>query len=141
MSLQIAGGCHCGNIAFSLEWPADAAQIGRRECGCSFCQKHGAAWTSHPEARLNIHIKDAASASRYRFGTATADFHVCTRCGVPSLVTCEIDGTLYGIVNVNALEPTDGISFTTTSTNFDGEKVDDRLDRRQRNWIPSVRLN
>ena len=141
MGLPITGGCHCGSITFDLDWPADAAQIGRRECGCSFCQKHGAAWTSHPEAKLHIRIEDESTATRYRFGTKTADFHVCTRCGVPSLVTCEIDGTLYGIVNVNAIEPTDGISFTTTSTNFDGEKVDDRLDRRQRNWIPSVRLN
>ena len=140
MSLQITGGCHCGNITFTLDWPADAAQIGRRECGCSFCQKHGAAWTSHPEATLDIQIKDVASARRYRFGTRTADFHICSECGVSPIVTCEIDSALYGIVNVNTFDTAEGVSFSTTSTNFDGEQVGDRLDRRQRNWIPSVRL-
>ena len=140
MSLQISGGCHCGNISIALEWPADAAQIGRRECGCSFCQKHGAAWTSHAAAKLDIRIEDESAASRYRFGTKTADFHVCTRCGVPPVVTCEIDGALYAVVNVNTFEKVDGVSFATTATDFDGEQVDDRLDRRRRNWIPSVRI-
>lgn len=140
MSLQIAGGCHCGNIIFKLEWPSDKPQIGRRECGCSFCQKHAAAWTSHRDAKLHVTFDDATRVSRYRFGTKTADFHVCAICGVPPLVTCEIDNALFGIVNVNTFEPTNGVSFTTTATDFEGEKVDDRLARRQQNWIPSVRL-
>lgn len=140
MSLQIAGGCHCGNISFDLDWPADQPQIGRRECGCVFCRKHRAAWTSHADASLVVRINDVANTSPYRFGTATADFHVCRHCGVAPLATCEIDGRLFGIVNVNTFEATDGVSFTTTATDFEGENVDDRLGRRRRNWIPSVRL-
>ena len=82
----------------------------------------------------------ARSLTKYRFGTATADFYVCAKCGVVPFVTCEIDEHLYGIVNTNTFEPNDEISFTHTTTDFDGEDVDSRLDRRQRNWIPAVRL-
>ena len=118
MSLHIAGGCHCGNITYQLDWPADQPQIGRRECGCAFCRKHGAAWTSHGDANLDVKINTPAQVSCYRFGTKTADFHVCASCGVPPFVTCEIDGRTYGIVNVNTFEPTAGVSFTTTATDF-----------------------
>jgi hypothetical protein len=140
VSLRIEGGCHCGNIRFELDWPADQPLVGRRECGCAFCRKHGAAWTSHREAKLDVQVDDASRVSRYRFGTNTADFHVCSNCGVVPVVTCEIEDKLFGIVNVNTFEPTDGVSFTTTATDFEGEKVTDRLGRRQQNWIPSVRL-
>jgi len=140
MTIRIDGGCHCGNITFKLDWPDDALQIGVRECGCDFCQKHGGEWTSHREAALDVTIKDAARVSNYRFGTETADFLVCATCGVVPVVTSAVDGHLYGIVNVNAFTPNSKISYTHTTTDFDGENVSSRLDRRQRNWIPSVRI-
>jgi hypothetical protein len=140
MTIAINGGCHCGNISFEIAWPDDAPQIGIRECGCDFCQKHGGEWTSHRDAELEVHISDPSKVSKYRFGTGTADFYVCSICGVVPVVVCEIDEHMYGIVNVNAFEPNPDISFTHTTTDFEGEDVDSRLSRRQRNWIPNVRL-
>ena len=45
--------------------------------------------------------------STYAFGTKTAEFHVCTACGVVPVVTSRIDGRLYAIVSVNAFENVD----------------------------------
>ena len=140
MTIAIDGSCHCGNIKFNLAWPDDAPQIGIRECGCDFCQKHGGEWTSHRDAELDVLISEPSKISKYRFGTGTADFYVCSVCGDVPVVICEIDNLLYGIVNTNAFEANANITFTHTTTDFDGEDVDGRLDRRRRNWIPSVRI-
>lgn len=138
--VPIRGRCHCGNIAFDLEWPEDAAEIPARACTCSFCRKHGGVWTSSRSAKLEVRIADAAQASRYRFGTATADFHLCTRCGVVPVVTSAIEGRLYAVVNVNAFEDVEPRRIESSSASFDGEGSDTRLERRKRSWIVDVRI-
>ena len=135
---MIEGGCHCGNIRLSLEWPADAPRIPARACSCTFCRKHGASWTSNPEARLRVIVQDPAQVERYNFGTRTADFHVCKRCGVPALVTSRIDGRDYAVVNSNTFEGVDPAMFDRSTSDFDGEATEDLLARRKSRWIASV---
>lgn len=139
--LEIAGGCHCRNITFQLEWQGDPTAIPARACGCTFCVKHGGVWTSHPGSRLEVAVADPSLVSRYAFGTGTADFHVCARCGVVPLVTCEIDGRLHAVVNVNVFEGIDRSILKRGEASFEGEGVESRLARRQRNWIGSVRIS
>jgi hypothetical protein len=134
----ISGSCHCGNIRFTLHWPKAEKTIAARACGCSFCRKHGGVWTSCPEARLDLSVANPQASSRYRFGTRTADFLICTRCGVTPLVTSDIDSHTYAVVNVNTFDDVGGYSVTQAGSNFDGESTSDRLDRRQRRWIPHV---
>jgi hypothetical protein len=134
----IRGKCHCGNIAFSLVWEPDPASIPARACGCEFCTKHGGVWTSKPDGLLKITIADAAQLSKYEFGTRTAQFHVCARCGVVPLVTSRIAGHLYAVVSVNAFEGVDRSIIQRSPADFDGEQQGDRLARRQRNWIANV---
>jgi hypothetical protein len=136
----IHGTCHCGNIAFQLDWPVDAAEIPARACGCSFCVKHGGVWTSNPKARLTVAVRDRALVSPYAFGTRTATFHVCTRCGAVPFVTSEIDGRTYAVVNVNAFDNVDPTSLRRASTDFEGEDLASRLGRRERNWIAAVQI-
>jgi hypothetical protein len=138
--MLLTGKCHCGNIAFELEWKGDPAGIPARACGCSFCVKHGGVWTSNPESRLTVAIGDASLVSKYAFGTRTATFHVCARCGSVPLVTCEIAGHLYAVVNVNVLENVDQASLRRVGASFEGEDVEARLARRRRNWIADVRI-
>ena len=76
--------------------------------------------------------------SKYAFGTKTADFHVCARCGVVPVVSSRIDGRLYAVVSVNAFEGIDAARLKRSPANFDGEGTDSRLERRKRNWIPNV---
>jgi hypothetical protein len=136
--MDIQGKCHCGNISFVYTWPDEETDIPVRVCGCSFCVKHGGAYTSHKDSVLAATVADKDSLERYRFGTATADFFVCRRCGVLPFVTSEIDGNLYAVVNVNVFENIDPSRFSRGATDFDGETTESRLERRQRNWIPIV---
>jgi hypothetical protein len=136
--MQIRGACHCGNLAFELDWPEPATRIPARACGCTFCRKHGASWTSNPEARLRVIVQDPAQVERYNFGTRTADFHVCKRCGVPAVVTSRIDGHDYAVVNINTFEGVDPAMFDRSTSDFDGEATEDRLARRKSRWIASV---
>ncbi len=137
--MLIKGKCHCGNIAFDLDWDGDPPEIPARACGCSFCIKHGGVWTSRPSSRLAVTIGDVALVSKYAFGTRTATFHVCSRCGSVPLVTSEISNRLYAVVNVNVLENIDPSWLRRGPANFEGEDVESRLARRARNWIADVR--
>jgi hypothetical protein len=138
--MLIHGSCHCGNITFDLDWQPDPSEIQARACGCTFCTKHGGVWTSNPAASLRVHVKDASLVSAYEFGTKTATFHVCGRCGVVPLVTSDIDGRRYAVVSVNAFANVDPAIIRRAPASFDGEEVDSRLARRKRNWIGDVRF-
>ena len=138
--MVLNGKCHCGNIAFELEWAGDPAAIPARACGCSFCVKHGGVWTSNPKSRLVVTVRDASLVSKYTFGSRTAAFHVCSRCGAVPLVTSAIANNLYAVVNVNVLENVDPSRLRHAAASFEGEDVASRLTRRTRNWIADVRV-
>jgi hypothetical protein len=138
--MLLDGKCHCGNIAFELEWAGDPAGIPARACSCSFCGKHGGVWTSDPKSRLVVAIRDASLVSKYAFGSRTATFHVCSRCGAVPLVTSEIANHLYAVVNVNVLENVNQSRLHRAAASFEGEDVESRLARRKRNWIADVRF-
>jgi hypothetical protein len=139
--MRIEGKCHCGNIRYLLNWPDDGTRITARVCGCTFCTKHGGSWTSHGDATLVAEIRDVTLVSKYRFGTGTADFYVCARCGAVPFVTSVIDARLYAVVNVGTFEGINPSSLGRTATDFDGEDAAERLERRTRNWIRNVRLS
>ena len=138
--MLLHGKCHCGNIAFQLDWDGDPHEMSARVCDCSFCVKHGGVWTSNPRARLTVAVADPARVSKYDFGTRTATFHICSRCGAVPVVTSEIDDHLYAVVNVNVFEDVDPSWHRRTSASFEGEDVESRLARRKRNWIADVRF-
>ncbi|KVA75983.1 hypothetical protein WL04_18100 [Burkholderia ubonensis] len=134
-----SGSRHCGNISFALDWRDAAPRIAARSCACSFCRKHGGAWTSCPVGALKITVKDPAQVSDYAFGTRTARYHVCHACGIVPVVTSEVDGRLYGVVNVNTFGGVDAaLVERAAAASFDREGTDERLARRKRNWIPDV---
>lgn len=136
--MLIRGRCHCGNIAFTLTWDPDPLEIPARACTCSFCTKHGGVWTSNSAGALRITIGDPALVSRYEFGTKTAEFHVCSRCGMVPVATSRIDGGLYAVVSVNAFKGVDPALLRRGSSTFDAEDEASRLARRKRNWIGDV---
>ena len=83
-------------------------------------------------------VQDPSLVSRYAFGTRTAEFHVCTRCGIVPVVTSRIDDNLYAVVSVNAFEAVDPSLLRVAPASFDGEGEGSRLARRKRNWIAEV---
>jgi hypothetical protein len=139
--MLINGKCHCGNIAFALAWPDESPGIPARACGCTFCVKHGGVWTSHPKARLAVSVRDAALVSEYAFGTRTAAFHVCAKCGAVPIVISEIENHTYAAVNVNTFEGVDESRLRRATADFEGEDAQARLARRTRNWIADVGID
>lgn len=139
--MLIHGKCHCGNISFSLTWEPSPTEIPARTCTCSFCTKHGGVWTSNPAGALEVMVKDPSLVSKYAFGTRTAEFHICARCGIVPVVTSRIDGHLYAVVSVNAFEDVDQSLLRRASASFDGEGTESRLARRKRNWIANVKIS
>lgn len=138
--MLIRGGCHCGNLAFTLNWQPEPTTIPARACTCSFCLKHGGVWTSCPTGTLRVEVNQPGRVSRYSFGTKTADFHVCAVCGVVPVVTSRIAGCVYAVVNVNTFADFDPASLQRTAATFDAEGESARLSRRQRNWIADVQF-
>lgn len=138
--MKFSGRCHCGNISFALIWSPDPAEIPARACTCSFCTKHGGVWTSCPMGSLKVTVRDPSLVSRYAFATRTAEFHVCSQCGIVPLITSWIDDRLYAVVNVNVFEGVDPSLLKRVSTTFEGENQGGRLERRRRNWIGDVEI-
>ena len=93
-----------------------------------------------PVSTLIVNIGDPALVSKYAFGTRSATFHVCGRCGIVPLVTSEIDDRLYAVVNVNVLEDVDPERLRRAPMSFEGDDMASRLARRKRNWIADVRF-
>lgn len=139
--MPIHGSCHCGNLTFELRWPGEGASIPARACTCTFCVKHGAVWTAHAEASLRVRIADPDLTSSYAFGTGTAVFHVCSRCGAVPVASSDIDGKCYAVVNVNCFDDVDRSLLTTEAVSFDGEQEVARLARRAARWIADVTID
>jgi hypothetical protein len=138
--MLIAGSCHCKNITFALSWEPEPREIPARACDCSFCTKHGGVWTSCPTGRLEVAVRDPLLVSRYTFGTRTAEFYICSRCGIVPVVTSRIDGHLYAVVSVNAFESVPPSLVKRAAASFQEESEEVRLARRTRNWIADVRF-
>ena len=139
--MLICGSCHCRNITFSLRWDPDPTGIPARACTCSFCTKHGGVWTSNPNGSLRVLIQTPALVSKYAFGTRTATFHICRKCGVVPVVTSTIGNRLYAVVSVNAFEGVEPSLLRRSPVSFEGEEQADRLARRARNWIADVEFS
>ena len=134
------GGCHCGGVRYLFtpdkapgKWPV-------RRCTCSFCIRLGARYTSGPDAVLEVKIQDPSVSATYEFGTRTAEFFRCNRCGVMIFAGCSIDGRRFAVLNVNTLDDVGQLPLHTVDVDFDNEQVDGRLERRRRNWIGNVSI-
>jgi hypothetical protein len=100
---QLSGGCHCGNIAVTVELARDAGAYHPRACDCDFCRKHGAAWVSDPQGSLLIQLRAERDASRYAQGAGIAEMLLCRTCGV-LVAALWREQQLYGVVNVSVLD-------------------------------------
>ena len=69
---RLTGGCHCGNIAVSVELTRAPDAYHPRACDCDFCRKHGASWVSDPQGSLRIRIREESDVNRYTQGAGIA---------------------------------------------------------------------
>ena len=135
--MTFEGGCHCGSVAVTFSTDRDPADIDVRACQCSFCRKHNSLVVSDPDGRIAITVHVPAHLSLYAFGPETAQFVVCSRCGVyvAAITTQE---PLRAIVDVNALGDRERFSRPPRPMDYDSESRDQRIARRQSVWTPAV---
>jgi hypothetical protein len=131
------GHCHCGNLTVEFESARPPAQTPLRTCTCTFCRRHAPTYATDPSGRLAVRWRDPALVSRYRFGLATADFLLCTRCGVFVAAVCEVEGQVLATLNVNVLEDRSAFTQPPAPVDYDGEDVPARLARRRERWTPA----
>jgi hypothetical protein len=132
------GGCHCGNLRIQLRLSRLPEHIRLRACNCSFCRAHGTRTTSDPAGKLDIRAADWGLVERYRFGSSTAEFLICRRCGVYIGAVCETASGTRAVTNINSLDDRAAFTQSPMPVDHDGEAVDDRLARRIANWTPTV---
>jgi hypothetical protein len=130
------GRCHCGAVGFEYDTASPPAEWPVRDCQCSFCQKHGARYTSDPAGSVRFDHEDPGALSRYRFGHRTADFVFCNRCGGYLGAMTEAEGRTLMVLNLRAFDPLpEGLPAARPMT-YDGESTGDRGARRFARWTP-----
>ncbi len=133
-----SGGCHCGNIGVRLRLSRAPEAMPLRSCSCSFCRSHGTRTVSDRDGSVEITASDRSLVERYRFGSRTADYLLCRRCGVYVGAVCETGSGLRAVVNVNCLDDRAAFTQTPSAPDYDGEATHARLERRSANWMPAV---
>jgi hypothetical protein len=132
------GGCHCGNLKLYLRLPQAPEDTPLRACGCSFCRAHNTRTTSDPHAAVEIWAENWPRVQRYRFGSGTADFLICKRCGVYIGAVCETPAGPRAVTNVNCLADRTAFTRPPTAVHHDGETTEDRVARRSASWTPAT---
>lgn len=75
-------------------------------------------------------------ALRYRFGLATADFHLCPECGVYLAAVLTTGSGRFATLNVNSLEIEASLTQSVQEVGYHEETVAQRVARRSASWTP-----
>ncbi|HEY1796085.1 MAG TPA: hypothetical protein VGG57_08195 [Stellaceae bacterium] len=132
------GGCHCGNLKVRLRLTQPPAEIRLRACGCSFCRRHNTRTASDPDGAVGIWAEDWSFVQLYRFGTGTAEFVICSRCGVYIGAMGDTASGKRAVINTTCLDDRDLFTRDPAPTDHDGETTESRLARRAANWTPAT---
>jgi len=114
------GGCHCGQVRFDVDAPAEIAAT---ECNCSMCSKSG--FLHLIVAKRDFRLLSGEDAlTTYTFHTGAAKHLFCRHCGVKSfyIPRSHPDGVS---VNVRCLDEATINSVTVTP--FDGQNWEENI--------------
>jgi hypothetical protein len=136
--MEHSGGCHCGNIRVRLRLTKAPAENPLRACACSFCRAHQTRTVADPGGLFEVEADDWSLVEPYHFGSRTADYLVCRRCGVYVGAVCETAAGTRAVVNVNCLAERAQFTQAPSAPNYDGETTQTRLARRAVNWMPAM---
>jgi hypothetical protein len=109
-----------------------------RSCSCSFCRSHGTRTVSDPQGHADLRAADWSLVTKYRFGSGTADYLLCARCGVYIGAVCQTPAGCRSVINTLCLDDRAAFTQEPMRPDYDGEAVEARLARRAANWMPSV---
>jgi hypothetical protein len=136
--MEHSGACHCGNIHVRLRLTKAPHDNPLRACACSFCRAHQTRTVADPGGLFEVKADDWSLVEPYRFGSGTADYLVCRRCGVYVGAVCETAAGTRAVVNVNCLADRAQFTQAPSAPDYDGETTDARLARRAVNWMPAA---
>jgi len=112
------GGCHCGNVRYSVDIEAFEPVI---SCNCSMCQKRGSLLTFVPADRFKLE-KGEDALSEYMFNHHVIHHKFCSNCGILSFAQgVGPDGKPMAAINVRCLDDIDLKSLKITE--FDGRSM------------------
>ena len=109
-----------------------------RACGCAFCRAHSTRTVADLGGAAEIAANDWSQVEFYRFGSQTADYILCRRCGIYIGAVCDTASGTRAVINVNSLEDRATFSAVPEASNYDGETTETRLARRAERWMPVV---
>ena len=136
--MEHLGGCHCGYIRVRVRLTTPLAGMTVRSCACSFCRSHGTRTVSDPAGHAELRASDWSLVAKYRFGSRTADYLLCRRCGVYVGAVCETPSGARAVINTLCLSDRAAFVQEPARTDHNGETVEERLARREANWMPVV---
>jgi hypothetical protein len=137
-AMEHQGGCHCGNLRVQVRLTRPPAEMPIRSCACSFCRSHGTRTVSDPMGQADLRASDWSLVERYRFGSRTADYLLCRRCGVYVGAICETPAGCRAVINTRCLEDRAAFVGEAMHPDYDGEAVEARLARRAASWMPTI---
>lgn len=128
------GACHCQAIRVQLRTAWKPEQFPLRECDCSFCRRHGARTVRDPEGEFTLF----GQPHWYRFGMGTADFLLCSDCGVYLASVIRVPEGDFATCNTNCLEIASQLEQQAKPVNYSDESQEERVKRRVASWTPFV---
>jgi hypothetical protein len=134
--LSFEGACHCRAIGFVFRTARTPARWNVRACQCSFCRSHAALTASDPQGSLEFVEREPGIVRLYRFGQRTADFLVCSHCGVYIGAAMRSERGRFGIINTRTLHAMSLSLPEPERMTYDGEQVGARIARREERWTP-----
>ena len=84
--------------------------------------------------RVSFHCNDPQAVVHYRFGLSTADFVLCSRCGVYLGAVLATGDGAFSATNVNALTTEVGQLREPLQIHYEDENEHARIERRRRGW-------
>lgn len=134
----IQGGCHCGDIRYTFYTLLPVQQLPYRMCGCDFCRRQGAVYTSDPAGRLVLHY--GSEINGYRFASREVEFVSCCHCGIMTHALYVAQGRQFAVLNSNTFDSIP-LDRQITRRDFAQEDPAAACQRRMQNWIPDVTIH
>jgi len=134
------GSCHCGALSFVYQTALPPDRWSIRACQCGFCRAHAALTTSDPSGRLTFHAGRNARLRRYRFALMTAEFLLCSCCGVYVGAQIQTAHGCFGIINTRTLRPLPAELPPGAVADYGSEGAPERVARREGKWTPLEKL-
>lgn len=115
---QVAGGCHCGAVRFTLQ---SQPAVELLDCNCSICSATGFQHLiiGHDDFTL---ITNQDALVRYRFAAGMAEHLFCSTCGIKSFYQPRSHPDCWS-VNFRCLD--DGHGLFPVTRMFDGKNWDE----------------